>query len=49
MWNGDLNRLTAKAMSQMIVGMIDVPIKNNQHASMDEDVDGRVHGVWAML
>jgi len=49
MWNGDLNRLTAKATSQMIMGMIDVPIKNNQQASMDEGVGGRVHGVWAML
>jgi len=27
MWNGDLNGPRAKAMNQMIVGMIDVPIK----------------------
>jgi len=31
------------------MGMIDVPINNNQHASMDEDVDGRVLGVRTML
>jgi len=36
-------------MSQMIVGMIDVPINNNQHASMDEDVDNRVHVVWETI
>jgi len=47
MWNGDLNR--TKATSQMIMGMIDVPIHNNQHASTDEDIGDRVHGVWAML
>ena len=49
MWNGDLNRPRAKAMNQMIMGMIDVPINNNQHASMDDDVDSGFHGVWAML
>jgi len=49
MWNGDLNRPIAKATSQMIMGMIDVPINNNLQASMDEDVDDGVHGVWAML
>jgi len=49
MWNGDLNRPRAKAISQMIMGMIDAPINNNQHASMDEYVDGGVHGVWTML
>jgi len=49
MWNGDLNEPRAKATSQMIMGMIDVPINNNQHASMDEDVGDRVHGVWTML
>jgi len=49
MWNGDLNGQIAKATSQMIVGMINAPINNNQHASMDEDVGDRVHGVWAML
>jgi len=49
MWNGELNRPRAKEISQMIMGMIDVPINNNQHASMDEDVGDRVHGVWAML
>jgi len=27
MWNGDLNGPTAKAMSQMIVGMTDVQVK----------------------
>jgi len=27
MWNGDLNRPIAKAINQMIMGMIDVPIK----------------------
>jgi len=45
MWNGDLNRPRAKAMSQMIVGMINAPINNNQQVSMDEDVGGGVHGV----
>jgi len=49
MWNGDLNRPRAKAINQMIMGMIDVTISNNQHASMDDDVDSGVHGVWAML
>jgi len=49
MWNGNLNRPRAKAINQMIMGMIDVPINNNQPASMDEDIGGRVHGVWAML
>jgi len=29
--------------------MIDVPINNNQQASLDEDVDDGVHGVWVML
>jgi len=27
MWNGDLNRPRTKAINQMIMGMIDVPIK----------------------
>jgi len=49
MWNGDLNRQRAKAINQMIMGMIDVPISNNQHASLDEDVDDGVHGVWMLL
>jgi len=49
MWNGDLNRQRAKAISQMIMGMIDVLINNSQHASMDEDVGGTVNGVWTML
>jgi len=48
-WDGDLNRPRAKAISQMIMGMIDVRINNNQQASMDEDLDDGVHGVWAML
>jgi len=33
----------------MIMGMIDVLINNNQHASMDDNIDDRVHGAWAML
>jgi len=49
MWNGHLNRPRAKAINQMIMGMIDVTISNNQHASIDDDVDSGVHGVWAML
>jgi len=49
MWSGDLNRPRAKAISQMIMGMINVPINNNQHASMDEDVDDRVHEVCTLL
>jgi len=63
MWNGDLNRLRAKAMNQMIVGMTDAQVNNNQHPPIGNgesttvtrvpqwggDVDGRVHGVWAML
>jgi len=48
-WNGNLNGQIAKAINQMIVGMIDVPINNNQHTSMDEDIGDRFHGVWAML
>jgi len=35
MWNGDLNRPRAKAMNQMIMGMINVLINNNQHASVN--------------
>jgi len=27
MWNGDLNRLAAKATNQMIMGMTDVQVK----------------------
>jgi len=38
MWNGNLNRQRAKAMNQMIVGMIDVLINNNQQASIDGDI-----------
>jgi len=49
MWNGDLNRQRAKATNQMIMGMINIPINNNQHASMDEDVYDGVHGVWTLL
>jgi len=49
MWNGDLNRSIAKTINQMIMGMINVPINNNQQASMDEDIGGRVHGVWTVL
>jgi len=50
MWNDDLNGQRAKATNQLIMGMMmDVPINNNQHASMDDNLDDRVHGVWAML
>jgi len=47
MWNGDLNRQRAKAMNQMIMGMINVPISSNQHASMGEDIDDGV-GPWTL-
>jgi len=34
MWNGDLNRLTAKAMSHVIMGMTDAQVNDNQHPSL---------------
>jgi len=34
MWNGDLNRPKAKAISQMIMGMTDAQVNNNQHPSL---------------
>jgi len=42
MWNGDLDRQMAKAISQMIVGMIDVLINNNQ---LLEDMCIYNHGI----
>jgi len=35
MWNGDLNRSRAKATSQLIMGMTDAQVNNNQHPSME--------------
>jgi len=34
MWNGDLNRPRAKAINQMIMGMTDAQVNNNQHPSL---------------
>jgi len=59
-----LNRPRAKTINQMIMGMTDVQVNDNQHLSLvgsgesttvarvhqwGGDVDGGVHGVWAML
>jgi len=34
MWNGDLNGPRAKAMNQMIVGMTNAQVNDNQHPSL---------------
>jgi len=34
MWNGDLNRPTAKAISHVIMGMTNAQVNNNQHPSL---------------
>jgi len=34
MWNGDLNGPRAKATNQMIAGMTDAQVNNNQHPSL---------------